>query len=129
VNWFTFPNKGRLSYDFSDYKVRNLPSYRLQSLLGVGYSGVFRELLVSTFLFSLPNAGFSQADYRGREIERPDGLGPVVSDVEDGIQLRDLHQVSHFIREFEQLQFSLRPIWVENTPPMQSLYLGKMEAS
>ena len=75
------------------------------------FSGNYHSFHFST-LKGLTNAGrcTGSSGYRRREIERLnglDGLGFVDSNVEDGIQFRDLHQVVDLIRECEQLQFSV----------------------
>lgn len=62
-------------------------------------------LVSSPFLFQRRRE-LSSGCHR-REFEGLNGLGLVVSNVEDGIQFRNLHQVVDLIREFEQFQFSL----------------------
>src|SRR6266850_324510 len=66
------------------------------------YSGRGADIVMQSSEMALRPAGC-----RCRLIERLNGHGLVVHDVEDGIQPCNLHQIVDLIREVEQLQFSL----------------------
>ena len=77
--------------------------YAAVELLSSAIPRVATKCFSSLHMFSAKREVRSSG-YHRREFERLNGLGFVVSNVEDGIQFRDLHQVVNLIREFEQLQ-------------------------